>query len=974
MTGMSQPKPTAAAGRADPSPGETPGPDGTVEFLETGDADSDSTDQGAGGTAETCFVASSDTDSPPSAGREPAATIDPSQENADPPGATGVGVESPAADDAGFSVDEASLRAFAPTVDPDSSTADAKSPSAKSLPTIAGYQIVGELGRGGMGVVYKAKQRGLKRLVALKMVLAGAHAGEQQLARFHIEAQAVAALQHPNIVQIYEVGDQDGFPYFSLEFVDGGPLDKRLAGKPQPAREAARLLETLARAMYFAHQHGIVHRDLKPANVLMTTGGVPKITDFGLAKRLEDDGESSQTRTGTIMGTPSYMAPEQARGDVHEIGPAADQYALGAMLYELLTGRPPFMSPKHMDTIMQVLRNEPVPPTRLQPRVPKDLETICLKVLQKEVHKRYPDCLEMAEDLRRFSAGEPIQARPVSTPERVWRWCKRNPRVAALSASLLALLMAVAIGSTAAAITIAQERNAKELQRQAAEQARIAAETAQQLAEQRKEEAESARLLADDSAKVAGEQAGLALTTIQTLIDKVQKQLQDAPQTQQLKKELLQTAMDGLKQVSQRAEGSTSIEATMANAHMKMGLIFRQLGETEEAFKQFMRCHEITQRRAAAKPESDAAKSNVAATLTVLGDMSQDLRRDMEGALDFYLKATALREELHREPRGGEGKIDPVAVTKALAETYAKMGLVLLRLGDAEKTLGYYDSSLKLRQELADATPNDAVAQQNLARSFGAIGDLSFRLKKLDLAREHHAKALEVRERLYQATPNNRLKQEMAGSHGMLGEIALRSGDLQAARLPYQKALDLCRELLESDPKNVNYQRELGIAYYRAGTLAQCLGDVPTASQHFQDCLELREKMAAADPQNDRRRMELIVVLPHCGQHVRAAEMADRLRASASADSELLMEMACCYAQCAEAAATDDALSQVYAEKAIGAIKDAVAQGYKDAVVLETDPDLAPLRNDAGFQALVETLRQAGKDPAPASGQPVRST
>ena len=269
----------------------------------------------------------------------------------------------------------------------------------RAIPRLPGYQILGELGRGGMGVVYKARQVALNRLVAIKMVLAGGHAGAEQLARFHTEAQAVAALQHTNIVQIYEVGACEGLPYFTLEFVDGGPLDKALAGKPQIPKDAAKLLETLARAMHFAHQHGIVHRDLKPANVLLSADGVPKITDFGLAKKLE--GDSSQTKSGTLMGTPSYMAPEQARGEFKELGPAADVHALGAILYEMLTGRPPFLGATPVETIMQVIREEPVPPSQLLPKLARDIETICLKCLQKEPHKRYADCEALAEDLRR---------------------------------------------------------------------------------------------------------------------------------------------------------------------------------------------------------------------------------------------------------------------------------------------------------------------------------------------------------------------------------------------------------------------------------------------------------------------------------------------------------------------------------------------------------------------------------------------
>jgi hypothetical protein len=290
---------------------------------------------------------------------------------------------------------------------------------------VAGYEILGELGRGGMGVVYKARHVQLNRLVALKMILAGSHAGETELARFRVEAEAVARLQHPGIVQIYEVGESEGKPFFSLEFVEGGSLSAKLGGVPLPARRAAELVAALAGAVDAAHRKGIVHRDLKPANVLLTADGTPKITDFGLAKRLDAAG---QTATGAVMGTPSYMAPEQAMGK-KDIGPAADVYALGAILYELLMGRPPFLGAEALDTLRQVVSDEPVPPSRSNHRVPHDLETICLKCLHKEPKKRYGSARELAEDLGRWLAGEPIAARPVGQAERLWRWARRHVRL-----------------------------------------------------------------------------------------------------------------------------------------------------------------------------------------------------------------------------------------------------------------------------------------------------------------------------------------------------------------------------------------------------------------------------------------------------------------------------------------------------------------------------------------------------------------
>jgi WD40 repeat protein len=310
--------------------------------------------------------------------------------------------------------------------------------TASSRPAPAGYEILGELGRGGMGVVYKARQAGLNRLVALKMILAGSHAGPDDLARFRAEAEAVAALQHPNIVQIYEVGERDGLPYFSLELVEGGSLAGRLDGTPWPARVAAELVAALARAMDYAHRRGVIHRDLKPANILLQAHGlqpvglpVPKITDFGLAKQI--DSAAGRTRTGAVMGTPSYMAPEQAGGKSKEIGPACDTYALGSILYELLTGRPPFRAETPLDTILQVIGNEPLPPSRLRPKLPRDLETICLECLQKAPARRYASAGALADDLQRFLDGKPIEARPTPAWERLAKWARRRPAVAALT-------------------------------------------------------------------------------------------------------------------------------------------------------------------------------------------------------------------------------------------------------------------------------------------------------------------------------------------------------------------------------------------------------------------------------------------------------------------------------------------------------------------------------------------------------------
>jgi eukaryotic-like serine/threonine-protein kinase len=310
------------------------------------------------------------------------------------------------------------------------------------LPQIIGYEVECVLGQGGMGVVYKARHLKLNRAVAIKMLPGGTYAGPHELARFLGEAKAVAGLRHANIVQVHDVGDVEGWPYFTMEFLEGGNLAQEIAGQPQPGRQASEIVAALAGAIQVAHQNGIIHRDLKPANILLTADGTPKISDFGLARRFENN--EHLTFSGTRMGTPSYMAPEQALGKRGLIGPAVDIYSLGAVLYEMLTGRPPFRAETARDTERQLLTEEAVPPRRLNAAIPRDLETICLKCLEKNPQRRYETAEALAADLRRFQRGEVIAARPASFLERAGRSVRRHPTLAAaLSFGLLLILAAL---------------------------------------------------------------------------------------------------------------------------------------------------------------------------------------------------------------------------------------------------------------------------------------------------------------------------------------------------------------------------------------------------------------------------------------------------------------------------------------------------------------------------------------------------
>jgi tRNA A-37 threonylcarbamoyl transferase component Bud32 len=310
---------------------------------------------------------------------------------------------------------------------------------------LPGYEILGEIARGGMGVVYKARQVGLGRIVALKMILAGQLAGEADVERFLLEARTAAGLQHPNIVAIHEVGQHEGQYYFSMDFVEGQTLADLVRDHPLPQEQAVRYVEAVARAIDFAHKHGVLHRDLKPGNVLIDSLDQPRVTDFGLARRT--DADTRLTATGAVVGTPSYMPPEQASGNRGEVGPASDVYALGAVLYELVTGRPPFRAATALDTLLQVLEAEPAPPRLLNPGVGHDLETVILKCLAKEPARRYASARELADDLQAILDGRPVKARRPGLPERTARWVKTHRRSITLAGVAAGIAVALVVGA-----------------------------------------------------------------------------------------------------------------------------------------------------------------------------------------------------------------------------------------------------------------------------------------------------------------------------------------------------------------------------------------------------------------------------------------------------------------------------------------------------------------------------------------------
>jgi tetratricopeptide (TPR) repeat protein len=489
---------------------------------------------------------------------------------------------------------------------------------------VPGYRIEDVLGRGAMGIVYRAYHLELKRLVALKMILAGAHATTGEVMRFQKEAEAVARLQHPGVVQIHEIGQHEGLPYLSLELVEGGVLSQRLRDGPWKPRESASLVEKLARAMAYCHNRGVLHRDLKPGNVLLTAEGEPKIADFGLAKKL--DAQTAHTLSGAILGTPNYMAPEQAEGK-KDIGPAADVYALGAILYELLTGRAPFLGATSLDTLLQVRTREPVSVRRLQPSAPRDLETVCHKCLQKDPSRRYGTAERLADDLHRFLAGEPIQARPTGRTERLVRWARRSPWVAGLGAAVLLLAVSLAVGFFIAFVNISAARSEEARARERAQQFALNEQSAREAADR---EAARARTEALTSQKLAESLAGLFEASDPMGLNVAPNFASHAAGEQMSVKDLLDR---GTKRIQVEFRDEPVVLAAQLDA---IGSAYRSLGLFDQAEPLLTKAFELR------KGSEDL---NLAASMHSLAWLYRD-RGQYEAAEQLFRKALRLREKL----------------------------------------------------------------------------------------------------------------------------------------------------------------------------------------------------------------------------------------------------------------------------------------------------------------------------------------
>jgi tetratricopeptide (TPR) repeat protein len=686
--------------------------------------------------------------------------------------------------------------------------------------SVPGYEVVSELGRGGMGVVYLAWQTRLARLTALKMVLAGTHAGPEQLARFRTEAEAVARLHHPNIVQIYDVGEQDGRPYLVFEYVEGGTLARKLAGTPLPARPAAELVETLARAVHYAHERGVVHRDLTPRNVLLTAAGQPKLTDFGLAKLLA--GGVGPTVTGEILGTPSYMAPEQAAGKVRQAGPPADVYALGAILYEGLTGRPPFNAETPLDTLLQVAAVEPVPPRRLQPKVPCDLETITLKCLRKEPQRRYASALELAEDLRHFLAHEPIRARPVGRAERVWRWCRRNPGVAALTSAVALLLLTVAVVSSAAFF---------------------------QLKAVNKQE-HASRVRAEENLQVARD--------VIAYFTKLSEDPRLKPRgLEQLQRDMWRQSKDFYGQLVRQQSDDPRVEAGRGLTFVRLGRVAALLGSTEEARDSQGQAQEIFQRLLREHGDLPEYADGLAQALLEQGTLYQlagqwaEARSVLDQALPIYQRLTRDHPE-------------EFAYQARLSLAYSLFGRFYQTIKQPEPARTYYAKALATYEPLGEGDLRDAPGPVLLARIHINLGTVSAmpglsalpgKVSNSEQARGHYVEALRVLGQLDRQYPDVPEYQHlMAVTHHQLGVLLRGSSQYGEALEEFGKALSLVEPLARDHKDVVDYQFRLGNSLHAQGYTFLLQNRFTEARASYEKAAAVMEQLAQQHPTPDNQR------------------------------------------------------------------------------------------------------------------------
>jgi len=784
--------------------------------------------------------------------------------------------------------------------------------------------------------VFQAEQHRPRRLVALKMLRTSPWASRELLERFRGESEILARISHPNFVQVLEVGNHNGQPYFTMEYVEGGNLAQKLAIAPLAPREAAKLLLTLARAIETAHGHGVIHRDLKPSNVLMTADGSPRIGDFGLAKQIDGTFSAGQTETGEILGTPSYMAPEQAKALNKQVGPAADVYALGAILYESLTGRPPFKAASLLETLEQLRTQDPVPPRRLQPELPCDLETICLKCLQKEPAGRYETASALAADLERFISGKPTLARPISPWERAWKWARRSPALAGLLALSIVSVLAAVVGVVVHSVRLQSalnesNQNAGEAQRQ------------QQLARGHYNRAQETleKILAEFNNFRPGE--------VRQLQELQRWQLEDALA-------FYQGALNDQNDVDPQVRNDVAI------AGKRVGDLQSVLGQHAAAAASYTRAIQLLSELPAALRETPANQFLLATCHNHRGvattnqkEFWVDAERDHNAALEIF------ETQSQKNPEHAQW-------LSMVAETEHFLGALFHiqnKLTEAERHQLRADS---LYTELSQKHPEDrshlgkaADVEVNLALMYQSTKRESEASRTYEKAERHLLTLLAL-----QPASADYLN-SLGALYSNWGEFLGGRGDNQAALIKADKAIELAERALKNEPNHfVSRSRALSAHGVRAN-IYQSLSRWAEAVPEWDRVVEL-------DPEPNAwlSRVLRTVAIAQAGLHVRAMNEVRILANNPAVSGDGVYELACACALSAKWVLSDqkiesaerNLLAERYALQAVAFLRQLQTQGYfldlEHMITLATDDRLNSLRDRSDFKQLLP-VPKAGK-------------
>jgi hypothetical protein len=790
--------------------------------------------------------------------------------------------------------------------------------------SIGPYGILRVLGRGGMGIVFAARQDRPRRVVALKMLNTSASHSGERLERFRAESDTLARLNHPQIIRILAVGEHQGRPYFTTELAEGGSLAQKLTQATLPPREAAKLVEGLAHTVAAAHAQGIIHRDLKPSNVLLAGDGRPLVADFGLAKQLEglDSVLASQTETGVILGTPSYMAPEQAAGQNQLIGPAADVYALGAILYECLTGRPPFKAATSLETLEQVRSHEPVPPRRLQPTVGRDLETICLKCLQKLPRERYPDAAALADDLQCWCEGRPIRARRAGAVERLLKWARRRPALAALSAVCVLLLAGLLGGATL------YERRLRAALDDTAQQKERAA------ANYREARAALQQVLARAGARNNS----------------------DVPRLRELQREQQEDALAFFLKIAEQQSDDPEVRLDTAQAALDVGILQNTLGRKQDAVVNLQRARAALAVLAADFPQRPRFRyEHVRSLLTLVasGLLSGDQERAYLDEALAQTDALLAQEPEHLDYRAAKAVIHLQLGTRHHLNRDPAAEHHLTAAADLWQELGRAQpQERRHRLMLADTLANLSLNQQQHG------GD----------PQEAHDRAEAVLEQLHREQPSDDgALSSLTALRVNWAYVQINQGKADAALEAMTANVQVLEAALRAEPGHVMFRDRL----LRSHALR---AEILERQQRFADALPDRQQGVTLSPSvaaADFKRLFLALTQVRAKQHAAAAAVLDdwTTRMTPQTPPEEVLHAVAVYCHAVTAAREDQGLTAAdreacverYGKQAVALLVRLQERSYfRDAAhahELTTDPDLLPLRGRADFGRLLSRVK-----------------